>query len=204
MVVEAQSCKPAKTAALDTAGGLKMDLENVQRELSTQDLRLRPPRLADVSGMYAMLSDPESMKYWCKPPLSDIDDALQVLREDIESDKQGNSICWAITRHGQDEMIGKCILFQFSPGNHRAEIGFILNRDYWRQGLMQQALEAVIDFAFRTLKLHRIEADVDPDNAGSLGILEKLGFEREGLFRDRWLMDRKWIDSVMLGLINPD
>lgn len=189
---------------LDAARGLNMDLENIPRVLNTEDLHLRPLRLADVTGMYAMLSDPECMKYWCKPALTDIDDALEVLREDIESDNQGDSICWAITRRGQDEMIGKCILLQFSPGNHRAEIGFMLNRDYWRQGFMQQALEAVIDFAFNTLGFHRLEADVDPDNAGSLGILEKLGFEREGLFRDRWLTGGKWVDSVMLGLINPD
>ena len=70
--------------------------------------------------------------------------------------------------------------------------------------MMHQALDAVIDFAFTTLKLHRLEADVDPDNAGSLGVLEKLGFEREGLFRDRWLLYGKWVDSVMLGLLNPN
>ena len=100
-------------------------------------------------------------------------------------------------------MIGKCILFRFNHANHHAEIGYILNRNYWRRGLMQQALEAVIEFAFTTLDLHRIEADVDPQNTGSLAILEKLGFEREGLFRERWLHDGAWVDSVMLGLLNP-
>ena len=61
---------------------------------------------------------------------------------------------------------------------------------------------AVIDFAFNTLNLHRIEADVDTENAGSLALLEKLGFQREGLFRERWFVYGKWQDSVMLGLIN--
>jgi RimJ/RimL family protein N-acetyltransferase len=69
---------------------------------------------------------------------------------------------------------------------------------------MQQALEAVIDFAFDTLKLHRIEADVDTQNTGSLGILEKLGFKREGLFRERWFVYDEWQDSVMLGLLKRD
>jgi len=181
-----------------------MDLKNIPRELNTRDLHLRPSRISDAEGMFAMLSDTESMKYWCSSPVTEVDDALEVLHQDLESDGQGNSMCWAVTLQGQDEMIGKCILFQFSPANHRAEIGFILNRKYWRQGLMCQALEAVIDFAFTTLKLHRIEADVDPENAGSLRILEKLGFEREGLFRDRWLLYDEWVDSVMLGLLNPN
>jgi len=181
-----------------------MDLSSIPRKFDTKDLHLRPSRLSDVEGMFAMLSDPESMKYWSSTPVTKIDDALEVLRQDLESDAKGNSMCWAVTLKGQDEMIGKCILFQFNQPNHRAEIGFILNRDYWRQGFMRQALEAVIDFAFTTLKLHRIEADVDPENAGSLGVLEKLGFQREGLFRDRWLLDNEWADSVMLGLVNSD
>ena len=178
-----------------------MDLSNIPRELHTRDLRLRPSTLEDAEDLFAMLSDPESMKYWSDPPISDIADAIRILREDIESDAKGNSMCWSVTLHGQDKMIGKCILFNFSQKNHRAEIGYILNRDYWRRGFAQQALEAVIEFAFNTLKLHRIEADVDPENAGSLGILEKLRFEREGLFRDRWYQSGKWVDSVMLGLL---
>ena len=180
-----------------------MDLKSIPRELSTEQLHLRPLRLSDVDGMFAMLADEESMKYWCAPPVKAVNDALKVLREDVESDEDGKSLCWAVTLKGQDQMIGKCILFQFNHDNHRAEIGFILNREYWRQGIMHQALEAVIGFAFKTLELHRIEADVDPLNAGSLGVLEKLGFEREGLFRERWFLYDEWADSVMLALINP-
>ena len=179
-----------------------IDLRSIPRAFSTRDLQLRPVELSDAEGLFAMLSDPKSMKYWCTAPVTEVKDALEVLQRDMESDEQGNSLCWAVTLKGHDEMIGKCILFQFSPNNHRAEIGFILNRNYWRQGLMYQALQAVVEFAFTTLKLHRIEADVDPENAGSLGVLEKLGFEREGLFRDRWLLSGEWVDSVMLGLLN--
>ena len=179
-----------------------MDLTSIPRELSTRDLHLRPSKLSDAEAMFAMLCDAESMKYWSSPPVAHLDDALKILGEDLESDAKGNSLCWAVTLKGHDEMIGKCILFQFSHSNHRAEIGFILNRSYWRQGLMYQALQAVIEFAFTTLKLHRIGADVDPENAGSLGVLEKLGFEREGLFRDQWLLSGEWVDSVMLGLLN--
>jgi RimJ/RimL family protein N-acetyltransferase len=69
---------------------------------------------------------------------------------------------------------------------------------------MYQALEAVIDFAFNTLDFHRIEADVDLQNAGSLGLLEKLGFKREGFFRERWYVYNQWQDSVMLGLLKQD
>ena len=181
-----------------------MDLTTIPRELNTGNLRLRPQNEGDAEGLFEMLSDAESMKYWCSPPVSTIDDARQVLREDMESDAQGNSLCWTLCLRGSGEMIGKCILFNFSHANHRAEIGFILNRRYWRRGLTYEALVAIIAFAFDTLGLHRIEADVDPQNKASLGILGKLGFQREGLFRDRWFLHGQWVDSVMLGLVNWD
>ena len=181
-----------------------MDLDKIPRKLDTLDLHLRPSNPTDAEGMFAMLSDRESMKYWSDKPIKNLNAAVEALNKDLESDAQGNSMCWAITLNGQDEMIGKCILFQFDKTNQRAEIGYILNRQYWRQGLMYQALEAVIDFAFNTLELHRIEADVDTENAGSLGILEKLGFKREGLFRERWFVYEEWQDSVMLGLLKQE
>jgi ribosomal-protein-alanine N-acetyltransferase len=181
-----------------------MSLRKVYRELSTDDLILRPSKLSDAEGLFAMLSDPQSMKYWSDQPVTDVEDAIKVLKEDIESDAQGNSLCLSIFLNGEDRMIGKCILFRFSETNRRAEIGFIINRKYWRQGLMQQALVALIDFAFHTLNLHRIEADVDEENTGSLGILYKLGFQREGLFRDRWCVYGEWQQSIMLGLLKQD
>ena len=71
-----------------------MDLSSIPRKFDTNDLHLRPSRLSDVDGMFAMLSDPESMKYWSSTPVTKIDDALEVLRQDLESDAKGNSMCW--------------------------------------------------------------------------------------------------------------
>ena len=178
-----------------------MDLNLIPRELETLDFHLRPSAITDVEAMFTMLSDPESMKYWSDPPISSMEEAVKVLMEDLDSDAKGNSMCWAVTRKGENEMIGKVILFQFSQKNGRAEIGYLLNRKYWRQGVMKQALGAVIEFAFNTLDLHRIEADVDSENIPSIGLLEKMGFEREGLFRDRWRVYGEWQDSVMLALL---
>jgi len=181
-----------------------MNLTGTPRELKTRDLRLRPLHTADAAAMFAILRDPQSMKYWSNKPLTDINEAIRVLHEELESDEKGDSLCWAVTFANQDELIGKCILFHFNQANRRAEIGFILARKYWRRGLMNQALEAVIGFAFNTLKLHRIEADTDPENTGSLALLEKLGFAREGLLRERWFVYDKWQDSVILALLNAD
>jgi len=83
-------------------------------------------------------------------------------------------------------------------------VGYILNRKYWGKGLMTEALTCLLNHAFDTLDLHRLEADTDPDNSASLAVLEKLGFQREGYFRERWFVHGKWHDSVMLGLIRSE
>lgn len=181
-----------------------MELAGIDRNLETERLHLRPLQLSDADSAFSMMSDEESMRYWSHPPLEDIDGALAVIRRYVESDEQGNSANWAVVLKEGGAAIGMCSLFNFGSDNRRAEIGYILERSHWRRGLMREALGAVIAFAFDTLDFHRIEADVDPDNAASLGLLEALGFEREGLFRERWLLNGEWVDSVMLGLVKRE
>ena len=178
-----------------------MNLINSARELTTTDLYLRAPALSDDDSMYALLSDLETVKYWVSTPINDKQVSDDKLAEYLASDETGESINWAVCLRNQTEMIGRCVLFHFDEPNQRAEIGFILNREYWRRGLMRQAVEAVIQFGFNRLNLHRIEADVDPDNVASLALLESLGFKREGYFAERWLVGDEWKDSVMLGLL---
>ncbi len=178
-----------------------MDLTRVTRTLTTRDLHLRSPNLGDSEAMHALLSDAETVQYWISTPIDDQQISTDKLAEYLASNAEGESIEWAVCLKNQTQMIGRCVFFHFDEPNRRAEIGFILNRYYWRRGLMRQAVEAVIEFGFTTLGLHRIEADVDPGNAGSLALLESIGFKREGYFPERWLVGGEWKDSVMLGLL---
>ena len=67
-----------------------------------------------------------------------------------------------------------------------------------------EAMSSVLDYVFKDLDFHRLEADTDPNNLASLALLEKLGFRREGYFRERWFVHEKWHDSVMLGLLRSE
>ncbi|MES2497640.1 MAG: GNAT family protein [Pseudomonadota bacterium] len=91
-------------------------------------------------------------------------------------------------------VIGKAGLYRFP------EIGFILRPDRWGQGLAREALEPVIERAFDVHGLPRIEADVDPRNAGSLALLERLGFTRTGFAERTWHIGEEWCDSIYLAL----
>ena len=108
---------------------------------------------------------------------------------------------WSISRPADDRMIGHLSLFSFSEQSGRAEIGYGLARPHWGQGFMHEALIAVVDYAFGPLDLRRLEADIDPRNHASLRALERLGFAREGLLRERWQVGDEISDSALMGLL---
>ena len=83
------------------------------------------------------------------------------------------SINWGISLKENSRLLGTICLFKFQPENYRAEIGYLLHADFHRQGIMNEAMKPVIDYGFNTLKLHSIEANVNPSNLASIKILEK-------------------------------
>lgn len=96
------------------------------------------------------------------------------------------------------------MLFSYDSGSKRAEIGFGLGKAAWGKGYIQEAGEALIDYGFNTLKLRRIEAEIDPDNSASAKALDKLGFIREGLLRQRWQINGVISDSALYGRLVSD
>ena len=173
-------------------------------ELQTARLRLRPLSVTDSAAFLDIFSDVETLQYWSGEPISDHSEAESLIRRDLEFSGDGTCINWGVALPDSNRLIGKFVLFQFSEQNRRAEVGFILDRRHWGLGYMSEVMECMLDYAFDALELHRLEADTDPDNAASLAILEKYGFQREGLFRQRWYVGGKWLDSVMLGLLKAD
>ena len=173
-------------------------------ELRTARLHLRPLNIGDSEAYFDIFSDAETLQYWSGEPINNHSEAESLIRRDLEFSRDGTCINWGVALPDSNRLIGKFILFQFSEQNRRAEVGYILDRRHWGLGYMSEVMECMLDYAFDALELHRLEADTDPDNAASLAILEKYGFQREGLFRQRWYVGGKWLDSVMLGLLKAD
>jgi RimJ/RimL family protein N-acetyltransferase len=174
-------------------------------ELETSRLLIRCLRMDDAAAMLDILSDEETVRYWGRPMMTELHQAQAYTRENLRWMEDGHCLYWGIEEKASGKMIGTCTLFKLDSNNRRGEIGYLLNRGYWQKGFMSEALECVFEYAFTVLKLHRLEADTDPENTASIKILERFGFEREGLFRDRWLVNGDWCDSLMLGLVrNPD
>ena len=101
-------------------------------------------------------------------------------------------------------VIGSCLLFRFEKASARAELGYLLAREFWGTGCMLEAMNAFIAFAFGSMGLRRLEAEIDPRNVSSARLLERLGFVREGLLRQRWTLKGEVTDSSLYGLLCTD
>jgi RimJ/RimL family protein N-acetyltransferase len=159
---------------------------------------------ADAPALFSIFSDPEVMRYWSSLPLTDMEGAFKLLADIREYFRQRTLFQWGIARRADDLVIGTCTLFHIDLSNRRAEIGYALGREHWKQGYMQEALTALLGFSFDNLNMHRMEADVDPKNVSSIKTLERLGFQREGYLRERWLVGGEIQDALFYGLLRRE
>ncbi len=172
--------------------------------IDTSRISLRWISEDDVDAFYAIYSHPEVMRYWSSLPLTHRDQAAKQIGEIHEGFESQAILKWGIARRSDNLLIGSITLFHLDFTHRRAEIGYALGRDYWRQGYMQEALTAVIAYAFGELGFHRIEADVDPRNDASIRTVQRLGFKREGYLRERWQVGGEIQDALFFGLLRPD
>jgi RimJ/RimL family protein N-acetyltransferase len=159
---------------------------------------------ADVPALFEIFSDPEVMRYWSCGPYADEGQARALLSS-IESCFRAKSLFqWGVARAPEDRIVGTCTLSEVDASNLRAQVGYALAKAHWGQGLMGQALERLLAFAFDDLRLRRLEADVDPENRASIRVLERLGFQKEGFLRERWFVGGKVQDSLFYGLLRRE
>jgi ribosomal-protein-alanine N-acetyltransferase len=157
----------------------------------------------DVDALYAIFSDPEVMRYWSTTPLADRN-AAALLKEIHDGFARRTLLKWGIAQRSDNALIGTVTLINFDFTHRRTEVGYALGRAYWGNGYIQEALQALFNYAFGVLDLHRIEADVDPRNDASIRTLERLGFQREGYLRERWQVGGEILDGLFYGLLRPD
>jgi len=155
-------------------------------EISTARLRLRPMTLDDAPALHPFFSDAEAMRYWSEPHAR-FSDTEAWVKTTVESPSE-------ITRefsiwHNGD-VIGKAGIWK------RPELGYFLRRDHWGQGLMSEALTALIPHLFDALDLETMTADVTPENHASCRLLLKHGFQQIRLVKEDHWDGQKWCDTA--------
>jgi ribosomal-protein-alanine N-acetyltransferase len=167
-------------------------------------LQLRWMQSPDLEDLCTVFADPDVTRYWNHGAWPRRDEASIHLEAIERGFEQGHLFQWGIALRGDDRIIGTAALQGVDHAQGRAEVGFALARQHWGRRYAHEALTVLLDHAFGTLGLRRLEADVDPRNLHSLRTLEALGFRREGYLRQRWLVAGQGQDSVVMGLLASD
>jgi len=159
--------------------------------IHTQRLTLRPARADDLDALHAIMRQPRTMAYWSTPPHEHHDQTADFLEGmmTIPSDLGEDFIA-----ENEGRLIGKVGLYRFP------ELGYLFDPDFWGMGFAREAMVAVISRAFAVNALPRLIADVDPRNAASIRLLERLGFRETHRATKTILVGEQWCDSVYFAL----
>jgi len=176
--------------------------------LQTERLILREFTEEDIPAVFEMLRR-EDINQWLETDtMKSIEETAQRVRSRMSLFRNGMGCRWAITlREHPERLIGSCGYFHVRKGTQTMEMGYELHPDYWRQGFMSEALQAVLEFAFHGGALpvvHRMEALVDPRNTPSVRLLEKLGFQMEGVRRHFGFWKGVYVDVLLFALLNTE
>jgi Acetyltransferases, including N-acetylases of ribosomal proteins len=182
-------------AAEDVLSAAKLTIE-------TERLVLRLIDEADVQDVFEFTSDPEVVKLTGLFTLhQNYEETQGYIQSCLDGYKRHGSILWAIESKISKKVIGVFNLYAYSPKHYKAEIGYALSRNYWGKGIATEATQAIMNFGFDVLGLHRIQATFDPRNIASGRVLEKSGFQYEGLLRDYYFLRNEFCDRVMVSVI---
>lgn len=172
--------------------------------ITTARLRLRAVRLDDAADQHAYAREPEVAEPGMWEPLPTLEENRQDLIETLERQARGESAEWGLEHRGTRRLIGRCGLLRLRPAHRSAELGYALARPYWGQGYMSEAVAAVLAYGFEGLGLHRIEAICLADNAGSIRVLEKAGFQYEGTAREAYRQHDAYKDLRRYALLQRE
>lgn len=171
--------------------------------LHTERLDLIEIRQEHLDDLFQLFGNYRVTQYYNIVPLVKKEEAQQIIDQFRSWFMGREAIRWGIALRGQRHIIGTLGFNNFTP-QHRANIGYDLQPQYWNQGIISEALKEILHFGFRKLNVNRIEAEVMPGNHASEKVLEKLGFVREGLLRDWMYWNGKHYDMTMFSLLSRD
>jgi RimJ/RimL family protein N-acetyltransferase len=172
--------------------------------LHTARLRLRPFTGTDADALYALHSDAHVLRYWDSPPWTERARAERFIAACRQLAEDGAGARLAMDRGCDGSFLGWCSLTRWNPDYRSATLGYCLAEAAWGHGYATEAARAVLQWAFGTLDLNRVQAEADTRNAASARVLEKLGFVREGTLREDCVVNGEVSDSWVYGLLRRE
>jgi len=173
-------------------------------EFEIERLLFRKFLLSDAKDLLLIRSNDDVMRFMDVDRFESISDAEKLINSIEEAYKKQEGITWAIIERLSNSFIGYFGFWRMIPEHCRAEIGYALKREYWGKGNMYETINRTVRFGFENIKLHSIEANVNPANEKSKRVLEKIGFKKEAYFRENYLFNNKFLDSIIYSLLEKD
>ncbi len=170
-------------------------------KLETERLHLRRVVTDDAEAILELRGNPETMKYIPRPLAINLEDAKAHIAQIDSKIENNEGINWAITFKESQKLIGIIGHYRIQPENYRAEIGYMLLPEFQGKGLTSEAIKAVVNYGFYEMKLHSIEAILDPKNIASEKVLIKNGFVKEGLLKECEYYDGRFLDKLIYSIL---
>jgi len=169
--------------------------------LETERLILRKMVLNDAEAVFAYASNSEVSRYTLWETHRSIEDSRAFLEFATQKYENGGEPDWGIVYKGNGCLVGACGLVNWEADHARAEVGFVLSREYWGRGLMSEAVRAMLRFGFERMNLNRIEARCIAENAASARVMEKAGMAYEGTLRQREYIKGAYRDIKLYAIL---
>src|SRR5207244_5358101 len=171
--------------------------------MTGQMVTLRELTITDAPALFAALTTEEVSRFISPPPTT-VEGFERFIAWSQRQREAGTFACFAVTVAGFDTAIGIFQVRSTQPGFELAEWGFAIGSDFWGTGVFQDGAELVIDFAFETLGVHRLEARAAVLNGRGNGALQKLGAVREAVLRRSFLHNGQYLDQVLYTILDED
>jgi len=157
----------------------------------------------DAEDIFEYASNPEVSRFVGWEAHKTIQDSRDFLNKVLGKYANYEVAEWAVVYKQENKVIGTCGYLHWGFEQARAEIGYVLGREYWNQGLTTEAVREVIRFGFAAMQLNRIQAICEVDNIASGRVLEKAGMQLEGILRQYIQYKDKPLDMKMYSVIRP-
>ena len=161
---------------------------------------LRELRVSDAPALFAMLTTEEVARFISPPPTT-VEGFERFIAWANRERAAGNYACFAIVPHGMDTAVGLFQVRQLEPGFATAEWGFAIGSAFWGTGLFADGAQLVLEFAFETIGVHRLEARAAVANGRGNGALRKLGAVQEGVLRRSFLRHGQYFDQSLWSIL---
>ena len=178
---------------------------NTQLHLATQRLFMRPVQTTDVQALFDYRSDAETNQYQGWIPQT-MDETVDFVKNRVSPiiNQPDTWFQLVILEQSTNRVIGDVGIHFMDEESQQVEIGCTLRKDCHGKGYATEALQVIITYLFEEMEKHRIVTSIDPQNAASIALVERLGFRKEAHFRESIFLNGHWVDDLVYALLKRE